>query len=154
MNAESLAHPDSDERLHIRHEWLPTSNRRSRFRPSFESSRGCAGGARREISAAGDRIDIVNWLNAYAQDDWRPQQSHAELRSAIRTEPARVRRDNRLSSVDLSVPGGRFVVASDARGNLDPSAASLLPVMPLPVVSSADAGGRTIEACPAKSSRS
>jgi hypothetical protein len=48
--------------------------------------------------------------------------------------------NNRLSSVDLSVPGGRFVVASDAQGTIDPGAASLLPVIPLPVVSSADAG--------------
>ena len=28
--------------------------------------------------------------------------------------------ENRLSTIDLSVPGGRYVVASDAQGNIAP----------------------------------
>ena len=34
--------------------------------------------------------------------------------------------DNRLSSIDLAVPGGRFVIASDENGAIDPSAGALL----------------------------
>jgi hypothetical protein len=47
---------------------------------------------------------------------------------------------NRLSSIDLSTPVGRFVIASDERGTIDPSATPLLPFIPIPYVTSADAG--------------
>ena len=39
---------------------------------------------------------------------------------------------NRLSSIDLSTPGGRFVIASDENGTIDPSAQALLPLIPIP----------------------
>ena len=49
--------------------------------------------------------------------------------------------DNRLSAIDLSVPGGRFVVASDDNGSISSTAAqALLPQMPIPYVTSKDAG--------------
>ena len=48
--------------------------------------------------------------------------------------------NNRLSSIDLSVPGGRFIIASDDNGNIDPGAQALLPLMPIPYVTSKDAG--------------
>jgi hypothetical protein len=48
--------------------------------------------------------------------------------------------NNRLSSIDLSVPGGRFVVASDDDGAISPDAQGLLPLMPIPYVTSAEAG--------------
>jgi hypothetical protein len=47
---------------------------------------------------------------------------------------------NRLSSVDLSAPGGRFVIASDDAGNISTDATALLPLMPIPYVTSNDAG--------------
>ena len=47
---------------------------------------------------------------------------------------------NRLSSVDLSVPGGRFVIASDEEGNINPEAQVLLPLIPIPYMTSKDAG--------------
>ena len=47
---------------------------------------------------------------------------------------------NRLSSVDLSVPGGRFVIASDENGTINPAAQALLPLIPIPYVTSEDAG--------------
>jgi hypothetical protein len=48
--------------------------------------------------------------------------------------------DNRLSSLDLSVPGGRFVIASDDRGAIHPSAEALLPLIPIPWVTSKSLG--------------
>ena len=48
--------------------------------------------------------------------------------------------DNRLSSVDLAVPGGRFVIASDENGADQPDAQALLPLIPIPYVTSAEAG--------------
>jgi hypothetical protein len=48
--------------------------------------------------------------------------------------------NNRLSSIDLSVPGGRYVIASDENGAIDSSADALLPLIPLPYVTSKQAG--------------
>ena len=46
--------------------------------------------------------------------------------------------DNRLSSIDSDA--GRFVIASDDDGNIDPGAAPLLGQIPIPYVTSASAG--------------
>ena len=49
--------------------------------------------------------------------------------------------DNRLSSIDLSAPGGRFVIASDdERHHRSERAAPLLPLIPIPYVTSDEAG--------------
>jgi hypothetical protein len=48
--------------------------------------------------------------------------------------------DNRLSAIDLTVPGGRFVIASNDSGQIAPSADALLSQMPIPYVTSQDAG--------------
>ena len=47
---------------------------------------------------------------------------------------------NRLSSIDLNHPGGRFVIASDENGNIAPDAQPLLSLLPLPWVTSEQAG--------------
>ena len=89
----------------------------------------------------GDEDARTNWLHLYAQDDWQVRRN-LTLNLGLRYEYNQHMRDenNRLSSVDLSVPGGRFVVASDEDGTIDASAASLLPLIPLPYVTSANAG--------------
>ena len=48
--------------------------------------------------------------------------------------------NNRLSSIDLSAAGGRFVIASDENGTINPGAQALLPLIPIPFVTSAEAG--------------
>jgi hypothetical protein len=48
--------------------------------------------------------------------------------------------DNRLSAVDLTVPGGRFVIASDEDGNISPTAQPLLSEIPVAYVTSQQAG--------------
>jgi hypothetical protein len=47
--------------------------------------------------------------------------------------------DDRLSTVDRSVPGGRFVIAS-SEGRINPDARALLPLMPIPWVTSEEIG--------------
>jgi len=89
----------------------------------------------------GDENGRTNWLHAYAQDDWRPRRNltvNLGLRYEFNQHMYDVR--NRLSSVDLSVPGSRFVVASDDDSRLDGAATALLPLVPVPVVTSAEAG--------------
>lgn len=47
---------------------------------------------------------------------------------------------NRLSTIDLNVPGGGFVVTSDDNGQISPDAQALLGRIPIPWVTSAEAG--------------
>ena len=89
----------------------------------------------------GDEDGRTNWLHLYAQDDWQAR-SNLTLNVGLRYEFNQHMYDvnNRLSSIDLSVPGGRFVVASDNNGAIDPSGQALLPLMPIPYVTSEEAG--------------
>ncbi len=88
-----------------------------------------------------DEHGRTTWLHVYGQDDWRPTQNltiNYGLRYEINGQMNDV--DNRLSAIDVNVPGGRFVIASDDRGNISPSALPLLPQIPIPYVTSRDAG--------------
>jgi hypothetical protein len=86
----------------------------------------------------GDENGRTNWLHAYIQDDWQARRN-LTLNLGLRYEFNQHMHDvdDRLSSVDLSIPGGRFVIAGDA---VHPSGAALLPLMPLPYVTAADVG--------------
>ncbi|MGC4086126.1 MAG: TonB-dependent receptor [Vicinamibacterales bacterium] len=89
----------------------------------------------------GDEDGRTNWVHVFAQDDWR-MRGNLTVNVGLRYEYNQHMRavDNRLSSVDLSVPGGRFVVASDENGGLAPDAQTLLPLIPVPWVTSEEAG--------------
>jgi Carboxypeptidase regulatory-like domain len=89
----------------------------------------------------GDENGRTNWVHLFAQDDWRVR-SNLTLNLGLRYEYNQHMRDegNRLSSVDLETPGGRYVIASDDDGVINGDAAGLLPLMPTPYVTSADAG--------------
>jgi len=83
----------------------------------------------------------TKWAHFYVQDSWQVTQ-HLKVDIGLRYEHNRNLTDsgNQMAAIDNSVPGGRFVIASDAAGNIAPSAAALLPLMPLPYVTSAAAG--------------
>ena len=48
--------------------------------------------------------------------------------------------NNQIAAIDTSVAGGRFVIASDDSGKISPAASALLPLIPIPYVTSAAAG--------------
>jgi hypothetical protein len=89
----------------------------------------------------GDENGRTNWLHLYVQDDWRVRDNltfNLGLRYEFNQHMYDV--DNRLSSIDLSTPGGLFVIASDEDDKIHPSAASLLPLIPIPYATSNQAG--------------
>ena len=69
----------------------------------------------------GDENGRTNWLHAYVQDDWRAR-SNLTFNLGLRYEYNQhmYDADNRLSSIDLATPGGRFVIASDEHGHAAP----------------------------------
>ncbi len=89
----------------------------------------------------GDEDGRTTWLHVYAQDDWR-MRDNLTVNLGLRYEYNQhmYSADNRLSSIDLSVPGGRFVIASDENGDVHPDAQLLSSLIPIPAVTSADAG--------------
>jgi len=89
----------------------------------------------------GDENGRTNWWHAYAQDDWQAR-NNLTFSIGLRFEHNQHMTDvhNRLSSLDLSVPGGRFVIASDDRGKIDSNAQAMLPLLPIPFVTSREAG--------------
>jgi len=86
----------------------------------------------------GDESGRTNWVHLYAQDDWQARRNltfNLGLRYEFNQHMYDV--NDRLSSVDLSVPGGRFVIAGDS---IHPSANALLPLMPIPYVTAEEIG--------------
>ena len=81
----------------------------------------------------------TNWVHLFAQDDWRAR-SNITVNAGLRYEYNQHMHDidNRLSSIDVA--GRRFVIASDDAGKISDEARALLGVMPLPYVTSSEAG--------------
>ena len=79
------------------------------------------------------------WFHVYGQDDWRINSNltlNYGLRYEINSQMSDV--DNRLSAIDI--PDNRFVIASDGSGNFSPTATPYLSQIPIPYVSSEQAG--------------
>lgn len=89
----------------------------------------------------GDQDGRTTWAHLFVQDDWHVR-ANLTINVGLRYEYNQHMRDerNRLSSVDHLTSGGRFVVASDREGNINPEAEALLPLIPIPWVTSAEAG--------------
>ena len=87
----------------------------------------------------GDEDGRSRWLHVYAQDDWRAR-DNLTFNLGLRYEYNQhmYDADNRLSSIDLDA--ARFVIASDENDAIHSSADSLLPLIPIPYVTSNQAG--------------
>jgi hypothetical protein len=83
----------------------------------------------------------ANWGHVYIQDSWQATRS-LKLDLGLRYEYNQNLTDanNQMSAIDPSVPGGRFIIASDRSGMISPAANALLPLLPIPYVTSVGAG--------------
>ena len=97
--------------------------------------------ARSGIGGRGSQDGRTTWFHTFAQDDWRIR-DNLTVNFGLRYEINRHMRDvdNRLSTIDLSVPGGRYVISSDEAGTISQGARGLLPLIPIPWVTSAEIG--------------
>jgi len=83
----------------------------------------------------------ANWGHFYVQDSWQIAHN-LKLDAGLRYEYNQnmTAAGNQMAAIDPSVPGGRFVIASDSSGKISPAASALLPLLPIPYVTSAAAG--------------
>jgi hypothetical protein len=88
-----------------------------------------------------DENGRTTWLHVFAQDDWQVSPK-LTVNAGLRVEFNRHMEDadNRLSTVDIDHPGGRFVIASDDQGRISPTAQTLLSKIPIPYTTSHAAG--------------
>jgi hypothetical protein len=83
----------------------------------------------------------TTWLHLYGQDEWHAA-STLTLDYGLRYEINGQMTDanNQLSAINFNVPGGEYVVASNAQGQISPAAQPLLSQIPIPSVTSQQAG--------------
>jgi len=83
----------------------------------------------------------TNWAQFYIDDNWQATPS-LELDAGLRYEfnSNLVDSGNQLSNLDLGVPGGQFVAASNSQRQIASAANALLPLSPIPVVPSSSVG--------------
>jgi hypothetical protein len=83
----------------------------------------------------------TTWLHMYGQDSWHAT-SNLTLDYGLRYELNGQMTDanNQLSAINFNVPGGEYVIAGNGQGQISPAAQPLLSVMPIPYVTSQQAG--------------
>ncbi len=96
------------------------------------------------VGGRGQLLGRTNWLHTYIEDSWQILPS-VKLDIGLRYEYNQNVTDanNNMAVVNTLVPGGQFVIASNAAGQISPSASALLANIPIPYVTSAQAGWDT-----------
>jgi hypothetical protein len=93
------------------------------------------------VQGRGNLQGRTNWAQFYIEDAWQIIPS-LKLDIGVRYEYNQNVTDanNNMAIVNNLVPGGEFVIASNSQGQISPSAAALLGDIPIPFVTSAQAG--------------
>ena len=93
------------------------------------------------VAGRGALLGRTNWVHTYIEDSWQILPS-LKLDIGLRYEYNQNVTDvnNNIAVVNTLVPGGKFVIASNDQGQISPAASSLLTFIPIPFVTSAQAG--------------
>jgi hypothetical protein len=93
------------------------------------------------VQGRGAMQGSTNWAQFYIEDAWQIIPS-LKLDIGVRYEYNQNVTDanNNMAIVNNLVPGGEFVIASNSQGQISPSAAALLSDIPIPYITSAQAG--------------
>jgi hypothetical protein len=93
------------------------------------------------VQGRGDLLGRTDWAHFYIEDGWQITPS-LKVDIGIRYEYNKNVTDanNKMAIVNYLVPGGEFVIASDGKGQISPSAANLLPNIPIPYTTSTQTG--------------
>jgi carboxypeptidase family protein len=83
----------------------------------------------------------TNWAHFYIEDGWQITPS-LKLDIGLRYEYNQNLKDanNNIALINTLVPGGEFVIASNSQGQLSPAANALLSTIPIPYLTSVQAG--------------
>jgi hypothetical protein len=83
----------------------------------------------------------TDWVHLYIEDGWQIVPS-LKLDIGVRYEYNKNVTDanNNMAIINTLVPGGEFVIASNSQGRISPSAAALMSDIPIPYITSAQAG--------------
>jgi len=93
------------------------------------------------VAGRGALLGRTNWVHTYIEDSWQILPS-LKLDIGLRYEYNQNVTDvnNNIAVVNTLAPGGKFVIASNDQGQISPAASSLLTFIPIPFVTSAQAG--------------
>jgi len=89
----------------------------------------------------GNLLGQTDWAHLYIEDGWQITPS-LKLDIGIRYEYNQNVTDanNNMAIVNILAPGGEFVIASNSQGQMSPAASTLLADIPIPYVTSSQAG--------------
>ena len=93
------------------------------------------------VQGRGALLGRTNWVHTYIEDSWQIVPS-VKLDIGLRYEYNQNVTDanNNMAVVNTQVPGGEFVIASNGAGQISQGASALLPFLPIPYVTSVQAG--------------
>jgi Carboxypeptidase regulatory-like domain/TonB-dependent Receptor Plug Domain len=93
------------------------------------------------VQGRGNLSGRTNWAHFYIEDGWQITPS-LKLDIGLRYEYNQAVTDanNNIAIINTLVPGGQFVIASNSKGEISPAASPLLSTIPIPFVTSTQAG--------------
>jgi hypothetical protein len=93
------------------------------------------------VEGRGALLGRTIWAHFYIEDGWQIT-SRLRLDIGVRYEfnQAITDANNSMAVINTGVPGGEFVLASNGQGQISPAASALLSAIPIPYVTSAQAG--------------
>lgn len=93
------------------------------------------------VLGRGNILGRTSWAHFYVEDGWQVLRN-LHVDAGLRYEYNRNLTDanNNMALINLGAPGGEYVIASGSQGQISPAAAPLLASIPIPYVTSSQAG--------------